>query len=300
MKYNWSIIGHEKQLLQIEKDIETGNLAHAYLLSGPNSIGKSTVIKKMAGILQCENDFCHECKNCKQIARGGHPEVIELVDNKESIKIDEVRKIIESLSMTGHSKYRILLVQKLERMTLDAANSFLKILEEPPRKTIFLMTTDRLRFILPTITSRVRLVKFFSVSVGFLESKLKELFPDKDPDIISKASLFSTGRTGRAVRLMEKPESLLSHIQTYNEVSALLKSPNMANRFSYIDRIVDGEVSFDVFFDMLTHILRSRILEGDIETKKHLKALFKIHDTGILLSKNINPRLALENLMLNL
>ena len=58
MKYNWSIIGHEKQLERIEKDISSGNLAHAYLLLGPNSVGKSTVARKMAGILQCENDFC--------------------------------------------------------------------------------------------------------------------------------------------------------------------------------------------------------------------------------------------------
>ncbi len=300
MKYNWSIIGHEKQLTQIEKDIETGNLAHAYLLAGPNSIGKSTVIKKMASILQCKNDFCYTCKDCKQIEKGSHPDTIELVDDKESIKIDTVRRLVEMLGMTRRSQYRILLIQKLERMTLDAANSFLKTLEEPIGKTIFIMTTDKPRFILPTILSRVRLVKFSSVSVGFLESKLKDLFPDKDPDIISKASLFSSGRTGRAVRLMENPDALLGYVKVYNDVCDLLKTKNMANRFSYVDRVVSEEVNVDVFFDMLAHVLRNKVLEGDVNTEKHLKTLSKISETGILLGKNINSKLALENLMFNL
>jgi DNA polymerase III gamma/tau subunit len=54
MRYNWSIIGHEKQLAQIELDIKSGNLSHAYLLAGPNSVGKFTVANKFAGILQCK------------------------------------------------------------------------------------------------------------------------------------------------------------------------------------------------------------------------------------------------------
>ena len=119
MKYNWSIIGHENSL-KGENDISSGNLAHAYLLVGPNSIGKSTVARKMAGILQCKNDFCHSCKDCKQIEKGCHIDVLELNDDKESIKIATVRKVVEQLGMSRQSNYRILLIQKLERMTLEA------------------------------------------------------------------------------------------------------------------------------------------------------------------------------------
>jgi DNA polymerase-3 subunit delta' len=171
MKYNWSIIGHEKQLLQIEKDLESGNLAHAYLLSGPNSVGKNTVAKKMAGILQCENDFCHNCNACTQIEKGCHVDTVVFEDDGESIKIETVRKILERLSMTRQAPYKILLVQSLERMGVEAANSFLKMLEEPPERTVFIMTTDNVRLILPTILSRVRVVQFNSVSHLYLREK---------------------------------------------------------------------------------------------------------------------------------
>lgn len=300
MKYNWSIIGHEKQLEQIERDIESGNLAHAYLLAGPNSVGKSTVAKKMAGILQCENNFCHQCGTCLQIVKGSHIDTIELVDNKESIKIDAVRELVERLSMTRQSNYKIVLIQCLERMPVAAANSFLKTLEEPTAKTVFIMTTNNIKLLLPTIISRVRLIKFSSVSNSYLENKLRELFPNSDTETIKQASLFSMGMTGRAMQLMENPEALASNIKIYHDVHNFLKHKNIVERFSYVEDLVNEEGSVEIFFDMMTNVLRSKMLEGDAETGKHLKTLSKIDEAGMLLKKNVNPRLVLENLMLNI
>ncbi len=299
MKYNWSIIGHEKQLLQIEYDIASGNLSHAYLLAGPNSIGKSTVAKKMAGILQCENDFCHKCPSCLQISKGSHPDTLDFAADKDSIGIDDVRALIERLNMTGNSKYKVIIIRKLERMTVPAANSFLKVLEEPTDGTVFIMTTDNIRILLPTVLSRLRAVKFSSVSPGFLETKLRELFPEEDPETIKKASLFSLGMTGRAMRLMENPDVLAQNIKVYHNVKALLEQKNIPARFAYLEEILE-EDGVHTFLDMVTHVLRSKMLEGGVDTEKHLKSLSKIDDTGILLKKNVNPRLALESLMLSL
>ncbi len=300
MKYNWSIIGHEKQLLQIEHDIASGNLAHAYLLAGPNSIGKSTVARKMAGILQCPNDFCHKCPTCLQVSKRSHPDTFEFANHDDSIGIDDVRRLVERLTMTGQSNYKILLIRKLERMTVPAANSFLKILEEPTERTIFIMTTDNVRLLLPTVISRVRVIKFLSSSVVFLESKLRELFPEEDAETIKKASLFSLGMTGRAVRLIENPDVLAHNIKVYHDVQNLLSVKNVSARFSYLSDILEEDGAVETFLNMTTHVLRSKLLEGGPGARKHLIALSKIDDTGILLKKNVNPRLALENLMLNL
>jgi len=299
MKYNWSIIGHEKQLSMIENDIASGNLAHAYLLVGPNSVGKSTVAKKMAGILQCEKDFCHECNTCLQIQRGSHIDTMELVDDKESIKIEEVRKIIERLSLTRQANYKILLIQCLERMTTEATNSFLKTLEEPPEKTIFIMTTNNIKLLLPTIVSRVRVVKFLSVSTKYIEEKLRELFPNSDEDTVKKASLFSLGMTGKAMHLMENPDALSNYIKLYHDINNFLDHKNIVDRFSYVENILADEGQVELFFNMMTHVLRSKILEGATEADSYIKTLSKIDDAGMLLKKNVNPRLVLENLMLS-
>lgn len=299
MKYNWSIIGHENQLNRIERDIETGNLGHAYLLTGQNSVGKYTVASKMAGILQCENDFCHKCNICLQVEKGCHIDTIEFKDNKESIKIEEVRKLIERLNMTRQARYKILLIQKLERMTIEAANSFLKILEEPPGRTIFIMTTDNVRGLLPTLLSRVRIVKFGSVSDTFLKKNLTELYPDHDEKVINQVSLFSLGKTGKAIQLMNNPDILANYLKVYHDVQNFLDHKNITDRFSYVEELIRDDKMVELFLDILTHILRSKMLEG--ERAKHCTNMISlISEASILLKRNVNDRLVLENLMLSL
>ncbi len=300
MKYNWSIIGHEKQLERIEEDIKSDNLAHAYLLVGPNSVGKSTVAKKLAGILQCENDFCHKCKNCIQTEKGCHIDVCELVDDKESIKIGTMRKIVEHLAMTRQSKYKILLIQRLERMTIEAANSFLKTLEEPPENTIFIMTTNNVSLILPTIISRVRTIRFNNVSYSYLSKKLVELYPNSDEETLNKVNLFSTGKTGKAVQLMENPEVLAEYMHLYNVVQVFLKNKNVVDRFSFVKNLTEEPAQIEVFLNILLHVLRSKVLEGSDKTESEINMLLKIREAGMLLKKNVNTRLVLENLMLSL
>ena len=300
MKYNWSIIGHEKQLERIEKDMSSGNLAHAYLLVGPNSIGKSTVARKMAGILQCKNDFCHNCNECKQIEKGCHIDVLELNDDKGSIKIATIRKVVEQLGMSRQSKYRILLIQRLERMTLEAANSFLKTLEEPAENTIFIMTTNDVSLVLPTIISRVRTVRFNNVSYSYLSNKLNELYPNCDNETLNKVNLFSAGKTGKAIQLIENPEVLAEYVHFYNVISNFLKNRNIVDRFSFIGELVEDSKKIDIFMNMLLHVFRSQILEGKENLNQKINTLLKIQEAGMLLKRNVNTKLVLENVMLSL
>lgn len=297
-KYSWSIIGHEKQLSEIERDIVSGEMAHAYLLAGTNSVGKYTVAKKMAGILQCEKDFCHDCPTCLQVQKGSHIDTIELREEGESIKSEEVRNLIDRLNMTPQAKYKILLIQSLERMTLEAANSFLKILEEPPSQTIFVMTTNNVRDLLPTTLSRVRTVTFGPVSTDFLAEKLRELYPERKEEEIEQVSLFAMGKTGRAVHLMENPESLANYQEIYRLAENFLTIRNVADRFSYVEELLEDKRRVEIFCSILANILRKKVLEGDNKSSKYIKTLSKIDDTAMLLKKNVNPRLLLENLML--
>lgn len=302
MKYNWSVVGHENQLELIEKDIESGNLSHAYLLAGTNSVGKYTVAKKMAGILQCENNFCHECPTCQQVKKGCHIDTIEFNDDGESIKIESIRKIIERLNMTRQAKYKVMLIQSVERMGMEAANSFLKILEEPPSRTIFIMTTDNIRMILPTIISRVRVVKFGAVSRDYLEAKLRELFPGSEEETLSKVSLFSMGKTGKAMQLMENPEVLANYLKIYHEVQKFLDVKSIADRFAYVEELFEEPPRVEVFMEILTHVIRTKMLESSEaeNSEKYTKLLYKISETSRFLGKNINGKLAMENLMLEL
>ena len=189
MIYNWNIIGHEKQLLALEHDIASDNLSHAYLLCGPSHVGKYTVAKKLASILQCENNFCGVCPTCIQIRKGSHIDTMEYENNHEPIKIGDIREIIARSNMCSQSRYKIVILQSIARMTPEAANAFLKTLEEPYPRTVFIMTAGFAKDVLPTIASRSRLMKFHLFSSDFLANKMRELYPESDEETISQVEI---------------------------------------------------------------------------------------------------------------
>lgn len=303
--YNWKIIGHKKQLELIEQDIKSGNLAHAYLFAGPSSVGKFAIARRFVNILQCPNNLCNECPTCKQLKGGNHPDTVVLKEMDESIKIEQIRDIISRLQMTKQAKYKILLIKGAERLTPEAANCLLKTLEEPPPNTLIIMTTSNIREILPTIISRVRLLKFTAYSQKFLEEKLTEMYPDKDPDIVKQVSSLAIGKSGKAIKLLTNSELLASYLNMYNVLCEFLEDKPVYKKFQVVEEILSEKKDPYEFLDIFTHLVRSRLHQGiavdtlEQDKKEHLlNLLSEIQETRSLLKRNINARLALETLAL--
>jgi DNA polymerase III subunit delta' len=301
MLYKWNIIGHEKQLVALERDIKDKALSHAYLFAGPEKVGKFTVAKKLAHILQCPNNFCHTCPTCKQITKGGHPDTIEMRNDGSSIKIEHVRDLISRLHMTTSSNYKIFLAEDIERMTPEAANCLLKTLEDPPPQVIFICSTTNVRVVLPTIVSRMRIIKFRSFSDSFLKHSLGSFFPEADEETLKQVAALSMGKSGRAFKLMRDGE-LLSHFRKiYNDVLRLLSTETVSEKFSYVKEIFDDPRLTSDFLDVLLHVLRNRVIsDRDHDKSVCLKNIETVQSTMSLLKKNVNARIALENLMLSL
>lgn len=260
MLYKWGVIGHETQLSALENDIKSGNLAHAYLFSGPEKVGKFTVAKKLAHILQCPDNYCYTCNVCKQIEKGGHSDTIQLRGDDEAIKIEQIRDIIARLNMTANSNHKIVLAEDIERMTPEAANCLLKTLEEPPPKVVFICTTTNIREVLPTIVSRMRVLRFRNFSEKFLINAMTKEFPDTDTEAIEQVCSLAMGKSGQAFKLLRDGE-LLSHYRTlYNDILRLLETETVSERFSYIQGIYEDPKLTRDFLDVLLHVLRSRML----------------------------------------
>jgi len=111
-------------------------------------------------------------------------------------------------------------------------------------------------------------------------------------------SLFSLGKTGRALHLMENPDSLANYLKIYRDVQGFLGHRSLVDRFAYVENMVGDSKKINAFFDILTHILRSKVLGGDKLSEKYLNTLSKIEEAGMLLRGNVNAHLVLENLML--
>ncbi len=308
--YNWNITGHGRVLSDLEQDLVRNNVSHAYLFEGTEAVGKFTVAKTMAKILQCENNYCGECAACREIEKGCHSDTIEKEDTGESIKIEEIKEILTSLNMSKNSPRRIFLAQNIERMTPESANAMLKTLEDPPENVVFLLTASRLTEILPTIISRVRVCHFQRLSENQVKEFVRKLDPLIEDKTLEEIGALAMGRPGLAVKFMKDTSFFENVKKMYNEVNLMVNNPDMVNGLRYIAEVVkdakeeeDSAIIRD-FLDIFTAVLRQHLLENgvaDPESRSRTVALVKeAQKARDLLKRNVNKRLVLENLMLNL
>lgn len=295
MFYNWNIIGHEKELEFLESKLLSGSLHHGYLFIGLDNIGKFVVIKTLAQILQCPNNFCKKCHTCVQIAKGCHLDTIEIRDDGTSLKIEQIRDLIARLNMTSQSKYKIVMMENIGRLTEEAGNSILKILEEPPPKTFFFFTSQHLSGILPTIRSRVFIMRMKPVSESKLKEVIAEKFPNIDKDKLEKILFLSFGQPGRVLQFANEPEKLKSHEELFEMCRNFYKTTSIADRFRLIQKLSENPAAMKEFIIMLTAYLRQLLLYTKIGGGNLAFLISELEKTSGLIRRNINPKLAFEN-----
>ncbi|MBN1258242.1 DNA polymerase III subunit [Candidatus Peregrinibacteria bacterium] len=310
MIYKWDIIGHETQISQLEREIETGNISHAYLFSGPKDVGKFRVARIFANILQCPHDFCRRCKDCQMIANGTHLDTLLVPDDGSTIHIDEVRELIRKTNLTAQSRYRLIVIENIERMPIEAQNSFLKTLEEPPGRTVFLLTSTKVSQVLPTILSRVRLYEFSNVDDPVLETYLRQKFGDHTD--LSEIIEIAQGRPGLAIHLIKDPVALSDQRNVYRQIDFFLKKNDLAQKFQFVESVSKGEgatgKTLELFFDAFSRYLRKLLFDYMRQKDHPLRARFTLKEiadlfeslekTRYLIDRNVNLKLALENLFL--
>ena len=157
-KSNWQILTTSHQ---------NKRLGHGLLFHGANGIGKNAFAVEFAHWLLCEQPLadkaCGECKSCQLIKADSNPDILTLYPEEEgkAIKVDQVRELIQKVSLTSHgSGYRVIIISPADALNINASNSLLKTLEEPPANTFLILISDTPSKLMPTIRSRTQMVKF--------------------------------------------------------------------------------------------------------------------------------------------
>ncbi len=337
MKYYWDdIIGHKKSITQLENDILNKNLAHAYLFAGPAEVGKYAIAKKFANILICPNDYCRSCDDCQQFQDNLHRDVVtvnklwidKINDNLEQIarssnfnqihrakkktktdiiSIDDIRSFSQKLYEKKQSKYKICLIKNIERLQPVGANALLKILEEPPQGTVFILTSSYPEKVLKTILSRVRKIAFSNVADQVI---LQQLQKQTDAENLSEIISIAQGRPPIAVKLL-KDYSLFEKEKTrFHQIANILSKPELKTDFQFIEKLIEQPQDIENFLNALLRFLRTLLLEKSKNSQSGLSQKItysnlvtmqeKTNNTKIMLKQNINKRLLLENLILDL
>jgi len=179
----WTALkGHQEQRALFERSVQCGRLSHAYVLTGPDGIGKRKFARLLAQSMFCRErqpdqiDACGECRACRGFLAGTWPDYIEIgvPAGKTAIPIDLIagsddkrgrEGLCFELSMSPQaSDRRIAVINDSHRMHAEGANSLLKTLEEPPAQALILLVCNNPDSLLPTIRSRCQVVRFFPLT----------------------------------------------------------------------------------------------------------------------------------------
>ena len=136
---------------------QTEHVANGYVFVGAPGCGKTTAAIDFFKYLNCENPgetFCGTCSKCKHIASGQASDLYQVIPER-SIKIEQIRELKKYVQYgPSEMKYLLVIVQHVDLMTTEAANSFLKLLEEPPERVFFILETSQVDAVIKTILSR--------------------------------------------------------------------------------------------------------------------------------------------------
>lgn len=279
------IIGHTRQLAELSADIAGKNISHAYLFAGAPNLGKTTVAQWFAREILMQGKTTEEKEEIDhQILHMIHPDLMVLdqlwIEEKcedwdeiamssnvpqqhrakapamrtDTIGIDDVREIQNRLQETGNGQYRFCIIRGIERMQDSAVNALLKTLEEPPPGRIFLLTTDTLQTVLPTILSRSRVLRFQRVSDKEMSTLLQEVDEEDRHFILHLAQ----GAPGRAIRLAEDPDALRAEKQLHQQAVSFWDTASSIDRMMSLTPLQERGAEADRFLFHLALALREK------------------------------------------
>ena len=320
------LIGHQKQRNFLEKTAKSDKLAHAYLFCGQEKLGKKTIAVEFAKWLFKED-----------VIKRQHPDFIFIEPEKKEIQISQIRECIWRLSLKPSvAPFKIAIIDEAHCLNQEAQNSLLKTLEEPRGKTLIFLVTEYPERLFPTIISRCQILKFYSVPKEEIERYLVDELRSSSPfanarvrkqnileSEIKQMVELSEGRPGRALDFMSDPQKLKTQKTVISDLISMSNS-DLAFRFQYAKNLVEEDKSSSSPFvntrvtkelqnlkDTLDIWLRHfrSVLISSINTASQtgyslnkLRDIIKlIQETNFLISTtNVNPRLALEILMMEL
>ena len=231
MSFN-DIYGQDKQIAILKSTIESGRVPHSYLFYGIKGVGKRTAAEIFAKALNCPEgklDSCDKCSSCLKIDHKNHPDVITIEPEGNFVKIKAIRDLQKQMQFRPfEGKKRVFIIVDADRMNSEAANAFLKTLEEPSPSNILILVTSR-HYLLPaTILSRCQQLRFNPIQrdtvASFLEKKLS-----LDRSSARLLALSSSGSIGKALEMNKD-----SYLTFKNEIIENISTSNIEDPLKLI------------------------------------------------------------------
>ncbi len=323
----WNTIGHDSIVALLRSSLDEGRIAHAYMITGPRHLGKMTLAMDLASALNCtgQDRPCRECTQCDRVFRGLHTDVkVVGIDKGVMISIDQIREMQREISLAPfEGANRVIIFDESEYLSEDAANGLLKTLEEPPEQVVLVLLAPDTATVATTLSSRCQLLELNRVPGATIVDALIRLH-NLDTATADQIARIARGRPGWAFRAAEDPGILENLFNKLIEMEEIVEE-SVEDRFvhaadiaSIFDRNREtGRRELDLWLDwwrdlmlikadtpeLITHISRlepMRATASKLTAVQIASTIAAISETVLFLERNVNSRLAIEQLFLSL
>jgi DNA polymerase III subunit delta' len=334
----WRTLGQPKSVDLLQRAERLGTISHAYIMTGPARTGKMTLALDLAMKLNClgapEIRPCGQCSACTKIADGKHCDVqiidlnqnLDPDDNKEKklIGIGQINDVLHSANLPPfEGRHRLYIINEAGNLSLDAANRLLKTLEEPPAKVTFILLTANLSLIPATVVSRCQKISLVRMKAEEIEQVLKGKWQVEGEKARLLARL-SHGSLGWAIEAARDNRQMEERQEAIGKLLNIIKggysdrfatAGQMALQFSKKRETIYATLEswIDWWRDILLvktgcqrdivnidHVADFGEVAGNLTLFQIKESLEKVRAALQQLKINVNPRLVMEALMLNM
>ncbi|OEJ69273.1 DNA polymerase III subunit gamma/tau [Magnetovibrio blakemorei] len=250
-----TLIGQNALVRTLTNAIQSGRLAHAFMLTGVRGVGKTTTARIIARALNCIGadgqggetaEPCGVCQNCTAIAEDRHVDVMEM-DAASRTGVDDIREIIEGVRYKPVSaRYKVYIIDEVHMLSKNAFNALLKTLEEPPEHVKFIFATTEIRKVPVTVLSRCQRFDLRRIDMDTLSAHFKGIVEKEGASVSEGAlSLISRAADGSVRDGLSLLDQAIAHTQGEvgeDAVRDMLGLADRARTFDLLDAVMKGDV----------------------------------------------------------
>lgn len=259
-----NFLGNEQSKAILSSLIDSAHFPHAVLIDGPTGVGKKTLARIIAASVVCQSNEerpCSTCRHCRNALNDIHPDIKWFEgDGKSHIfKVDKVREIrLDAFVKPNDGEHKVYILTDIQDMNEQAQNALLKILEEPPKPVVFIMTCDSKSHVLETILSRSQSITVTSISEQEVIEALTSQCKDVSRDDIERVAKICSGNVGQAKLMLHEGFAVIK-----NFVEAFVEAWCSPKYYSFLKLsavLLKDSALYKSFLEILPFLIRDGIM----------------------------------------